>query len=60
VQKQPGTRAIPLTVRIHLPAHAVLESVSGQAIMQGQSLLLETDLRTDVELEVRFRTSPVE
>jgi hypothetical protein len=54
VQKQPGTGAIPLTIRIHLPARAALESVSGQALWQDHSLLLETDLRTDVEFEVRF------
>jgi hypothetical protein len=60
VQKQPGTRAVPLTIRVHLPAHAVLESVLGQALVQGQSLLLETDLRTDLEFELRFRTSLVE
>jgi hypothetical protein len=54
VQKQPGTRAIPLTIRIHLPGRATLESVSGQALWQDHSLLVETDLRTDVELEVRF------
>jgi hypothetical protein len=54
IQKQPGTLAIPLTIRIHLPNRATLDSTSTGAIMQDQHLLVETDLRTDVELEVIF------
>jgi hypothetical protein len=54
VQKQPGTLAIPLTLRVHLPARATLVSTSMDAVRQGQDLLVQTDLRTDVELEVAF------
>ncbi len=54
VQKQPGTRAIPITIRIHLPAGAILESVSLPAVTQGLDVLVETDLQTDVELDVSF------
>jgi hypothetical protein len=54
VKKQPGTLAIPLTIRIHLPTGAVLESASLQALRQGNDLLVETDLRTDADLEVVF------
>jgi hypothetical protein len=54
VQKQPGTVAIPLTIRIHLPPRAVLKSVSSPALVQDHGLLVETNLRTDVELEIVF------
>jgi hypothetical protein len=53
VQKQPGTLAVPLTVRIHLPSRATLEAPQ-DAILQGQNLLLNTNLQTDVKLEVVF------
>jgi hypothetical protein len=54
VQKQPGTLAIPLTLRIHLPAHANLVSISPQALQQADDLLIETDLRRDVTVELTF------
>jgi len=54
IQKQPGTLANPLTIRIHLPNHAKLESSSMQAALQDNNLLIETDLQTDVELVVTF------
>ncbi len=55
VHKQPGTLAVPLTLRVHLPARAQLVSVSLEATVQGDNLLIQTDLRRDVELEVVFR-----
>ena len=55
VKKQPGTIAIPLTIRIHLPAGAVLESASLPGLRQGSDMLIETDLSTDADLEVVFR-----
>jgi len=54
VQKQPGTLAVPLTVRIHLPARATLISLSVEAVRQDKDLLIETDLRRDVEIELVF------
>ncbi len=54
VQKQPGTLAIPLAVRIHLPNNANLISTSLDSIMQGQNLLIETDLLTDQEITLIF------
>jgi hypothetical protein len=54
VHKQPGTLAIPLVIRIHLPARARLVSVSEQAVIQEDDLLIETDLRRDVDLELFF------
>jgi hypothetical protein len=54
VQKQPGTLAQPLTIRVHLPAHATLVSSSREAVVQDHNLLVQTDLQTDVDLEVMF------
>jgi hypothetical protein len=54
VQKQPGTLADPVTIRIHLPNHASLKSTPTGAIVQDNNLLIKADLRTDVELEVIF------
>ena len=54
VQKQPGTLAIPVTIRIHLPNHASLKSTSTDAIIQDNDLLIKMDLRTDINLEVIF------
>jgi hypothetical protein len=54
VQKQPGTLAIPITIRIHLPERASVQTISLEAIRQGNHLLIETDLRTDVLLELVF------
>jgi hypothetical protein len=55
VHKQPGTLAELLTVRVHLPANAGLVSASRQAVVQGNNLLVKTNLRTDVDLEIVFR-----
>ena len=54
VQKQPGTLAIPITIRIHLPNRAELKSTSTDAIIQDNDLLIKMDLRTDINLEVIF------
>jgi len=54
VQKQPGTLAKPLIIRIHLPKRSQVDEVSMDALIQGESLLIETDLRADVYLEVVF------
>jgi hypothetical protein len=54
VQKQPGT-LVPITIRIHLPNNASIQTAPEGAIVQGSNILLETDLRTDLELEVVFQ-----
>ena len=54
VQKQPGTLAHPLTIRLHFPKQAGLEHTPPGAILQNNDMLLSTNLRTDVELEVLF------
>jgi hypothetical protein len=54
VQKQPGTLENSLTIRIHLPKHATLKTAPPAMVVQNANLLLETNLRTDVELDVIF------
>jgi hypothetical protein len=58
IQKQAGTRALPLSLRIHLPSSARLVSVSpASAQWLDQTLLLETTLKTDLLVTVIF-TNP--
>jgi hypothetical protein len=54
VQKQPGTLANPLTIRLQLPPDAILDTTSLAANLQGETLFIQTSLRTDVYLEVVF------
>lgn len=54
VQKQPGTSGVPISIRIHLPKNAVLESMPGGAVNQDNNILFETSLRTDLEFDVTF------
>lgn len=54
VQKQPGTLAEPLVIRVHLPNRSKVDSVNMDALIQDNDILIETDLRTDVYLELVF------
>ncbi|HEY6074747.1 MAG TPA: DUF4012 domain-containing protein, partial [Anaerolineales bacterium] len=54
VKKQPGTIANPITIRLHLPAGASLDLVPAGAVVQGSNVLLATDLRQDLHLELVF------
>jgi hypothetical protein len=54
VEKQPGTVAVPLTIRIHFPNGATVESSSPEVVLEGNHLLIESDLRTDFDLFVNF------
>ena len=54
VQKQPGTLANPLIIRVHLPNRSQVEAVNLQADIQDGNLLIQTDLHTDVYLEAVF------
>ncbi|HSB00614.1 MAG TPA: DUF4012 domain-containing protein, partial [Anaerolineales bacterium] len=56
VQKQPGTLAVPITIRIQLPGNATLIQGPAGAVAEGSGILLQTDLRTDLEIEVLYRT----
>jgi len=55
IQKQAGTRALPLRITIGLPAGAQVESVSldGQRLA-GKPLQIQTELSEDRELVVRY------
>ncbi len=54
IQKQPGTLATPLTVRIHLPNQAQDIQADPAASVDSNNVLLETDLTTDVTIRVNF------
>ena len=56
VQKQAGTEAIPITIRVHLPTGARLSSVSPTNFVQeGANLLFDLDLATDANIRIEFR-----
>ena len=54
IQKQPGTQGVALTVRLHLPDGATIQTVPPGAVVQGQNILIETALVTDLEFEFIF------
>ncbi len=54
VQKQPGTQAVPITLRLHFPGNSSIEKAPEGAVVQDQSLLYQTTLTTDLEFEVEF------
>jgi hypothetical protein len=54
VQKQPGTLGVPITIRVHLPNGATIQSVPSGAIIQGQNVLIQAALTTDIEIEIVF------
>ena len=54
VQKQPGTLAEPITIRVHLPNNASVITAPKGAIVQGQNVLYQTNLQTDLEFEVVY------
>ena len=54
VQKQPGTLAEPITIRVHLPNNASIQTVPRGAVVQDQNILFQTNLRTDLEFEIVF------
>jgi hypothetical protein len=54
IQKQPGARSAPLTVRVKLPEGATVAEVSEGATVDGSTVSLEADLTTDVRLRVDY------
>jgi hypothetical protein len=56
VQKQPGTLAVPITIRIQLPANASVIQPPAGAVVEGKTILLQTDLRIDLEIELLYQT----
>jgi hypothetical protein len=55
IQKQPGTLGVPITIRVHLPNGATIQTVPPGAVVQDQNILLQTTLVTDLELEFTFQ-----
>jgi hypothetical protein len=57
IQKQAGTLAIPVTVRVHLPRNASLLSAPAKALVQDNNVMVQGNLDTDlyVEIQVRLR-----
>ena len=55
IQKQPGVITAQTTIRIHLPGNVQVVNVSPHAQVDGQNILIVTDLRTDVNITVTFR-----
>ncbi|MEW5940945.1 MAG: DUF4012 domain-containing protein [Chloroflexota bacterium] len=54
VQKQPGTVAVPITIRVRLPNGATVSSMPEGAVFQEGAITLETALRTDLNLVFQF------
>lgn len=55
VQKEPGTTADPLSVTVKLPPGAQFMSASSGARVAGDTVSWQTDLQTDVVLQVQYR-----
>ncbi|MBI5296416.1 MAG: DUF4012 domain-containing protein [Chloroflexi bacterium] len=55
VQKQPGTSAIPITIRIHLPEGAQITKMPPGATVDETGILIQTDLRLDLQIEIIYR-----
>lgn len=54
IQKQPGTLAVPVKIRLHIPNNASIQSVPSGAIVYGNNILIETTLEKDCEIEIVF------
>jgi hypothetical protein len=54
VQKQPGTKAIPIDIRFHLPSGMKVKNPMDGLHEDSGSWLLRTDLRQDREIEVEI------
>jgi len=55
VQKQPGTLAVPFTFRIHLANNMSVQDLPGGAILENNNILIKSDLRQDLEIEILYR-----
>ena len=54
IRKQPGTKAVPLTLRVHLPANAHIQNTPAGAVVENNSILIKTDLQIDRDIDIRF------
>ena len=55
IQKQPGTIAIPIIIRIHFPNSTNIQSMPIGAMLQGNNVLIKTNLREDLEIKIIFQ-----
>jgi len=54
IQKQAGIISAPVTLRVHLPNGAKVQSVSPEGIQEGENILFNLELREDIEVEIIF------
>ena len=54
IQKQPGTQGVAITIRLHLPNGATPQTLPPGAVVEGQNILLQSSLVTDLVLEFTF------
>jgi len=54
VEKQPGTIAVPFTIRIHFPNGVIIKSAFPRGTMAGNSLIINTELREDLNINIEF------
>ncbi len=57
IQKQPGTREIPLTLRFRLPSGMTVINPTDRLLEESGSWKMATDLQQDREIEVQFGLS---
>jgi len=57
VQKQPGTIAVPITLRLFLPQGMEVTRASHELQQEQAAWTLNTDLRTDLDFEITFAPS---
>ena len=55
IQKQPGMRPEPLTLRIHVPVGARITALSGGLRIRDGVATLSTTLTRDLQVAIRFR-----
>jgi hypothetical protein len=55
IQKQSGTVALPITIKIDLPNDAEFVDASPKGNLEGNKWMLSTDLRQDIELSLTFK-----
>ena len=55
IQKQAGQGAIPLILRVHLPAGSTVKSANQKFLQSGGDLLFNLSLATDIDIQVVFQ-----
>jgi hypothetical protein len=55
IQKQPGALAAPVTVRVTLPAGAIISATSPPGKAEGGKIVFELTLEQDIEISITYR-----